>query len=75
MLNNTLYICDKNLKAFDAKNINDIKLIQEINHLNPYDLIALENNSVVILVCETGIYQYDASVPGQLKELSQILKQ
>lgn len=75
MLNQTLYICDKNLKAFDAKNIDDIHLIEQVTHLNPYDLIALENSSVIILVTEAGIFQYDASIPEHLKQLSSLLKQ
>lgn len=69
-----LFICEGTygLKSFnisDAMNI-DRNLLDYIEDLNAYDVIPLEKS--LLLIGKDGLYQFDASNPRQLRQLSHI---
>lgn len=70
--NGILFICDgpAGLKVFDAKNPNDIKLIDWKSDMIAFDVIPLGNT--LLMIAEDGFYQYDYSNPKDLKLLSKI---
>lgn len=64
--NNRLYICDQAIKIYQLKTPTEIKLIATIPQSNPYDLIVLPDHDILIVICATGIYQYDNTDPSHL---------
>jgi len=58
---NTLFICDgtDGLKVFNASNVSSISLIKQIRGLEPHDVIAWNNNALV--VAKEGLFQFDYS--------------
>ena len=68
---NLVYVCDgyNGLKAYDFSNLEDIKLVMEIDLADVKDIIVTDDNLMVVLTAN-GIYQYDASNPVKLIEKS-----
>lgn len=70
----TLYLCegDKGLKVFDVtdKNNVDQHLLSFKKDMHAYDVISL--GKTLLLIGDDGFYQYDASDPANLRELSKI---
>lgn len=58
---NTLFICDgaAGLKMYDAADVNKLRLLQTFEGIDAYDVIAENNNAIV--VAKDGLYQYDYS--------------
>lgn len=57
----TLFICDgrDGLKIYNAANVSNLQLIKQISGMETYDVIAFNNNALV--VAKDGLYQYDYS--------------
>lgn len=68
----TLFICDGNggLKIYNASNVMNLQLIQQINGLETYDVIAW--NGLAMVVAKDGLYQYDYSSLSNIRLLSKI---
>jgi hypothetical protein len=66
-----LYICDGSdgVKVFDATDVNNLVLLKQIRNLTAYDVIAFNNQAMV--VAEDGLYQFRYS-NGEVKLLSKI---
>ncbi|MEM7103807.1 MAG: hypothetical protein AAF502_11785 [Bacteroidota bacterium] len=75
ILDNSLFVCegDEGLKAFDIADplILDEKLTDHIKGFHAFDVIALPNG-LLMIIGEDGLYQYDASNPDDLQEVSVI---
>jgi len=56
---NTLFICDgaAGLKVYDAADVTNLRLLQTVGGIEAYDVIAQNNNAIV--VGKDGLYQYD----------------
>ncbi|MFN8211041.1 MAG: hypothetical protein U0T33_08765 [Bacteroidales bacterium] len=71
---NLLFVCDGNagLKVFDATDPRAISahLLFTYSQINAFDVIPL--NSVLIMIGDDGLYQYDYSNPSDIKLLSKI---
>lgn len=69
---NTLFLCDKGLKVFDATNPLKIgeKLLTKFNNMHGFDVIAYDN--LLMLIGNDGLYQYDYSDLNQVRPLSVI---
>lgn len=69
---NTLFICDgaAGLKVFDASDVYNMKLLQSVTGINAYDIIAINNNAIV--VAKDGLYQYDYTNNKQITLRSKI---
>jgi hypothetical protein len=71
---NILFICDGDagLKIYDASDplVIDQNKIAQYGDINAWDVIPL--GGVLILIGTDGLYQYDYSDPGNIKELSVI---
>lgn len=69
---NTLFICDgvAGLKVFDAEDVNNIKLLQTIDGINAYDVIAFNHNAIVVTT--NGLYQYNYTNNKQVTLTSKI---
>jgi hypothetical protein len=67
---NLLFVCDaaSGVRVFDASQPRDLKQINSIDTRNPYDLIATNND--LILVGADGLYQYNYANPKQISPLS-----
>lgn len=69
-----LYLCEgeKGLKVFDAKDRNavDKNQIAHFKGMDAYDVISL--GKTVLVIGKDGFYQYDASNPRDLKQISKI---
>lgn len=65
-----LFICDgtSGVRLYNAANPLDLKLLQQIKCDDPYDVIA--SGSHALVVAKDGLYQYDYSNIGQIKQLS-----
>ena len=63
---NTLFICDGSagLKVFKTSNLQQLELVQTIEGLTTYDVIAI--NNIALVVAADGLYQYDYSNPSKL---------
>jgi hypothetical protein len=63
---NLLFICDgkAGLKMYDVNATGNINLLKNITGIETYDVIAWNNNLVV--VAKDGLYQYDYSNPNDL---------
>lgn len=70
----TLYLCegDKGLKLFDVKDkyAIDKNQIAHFKGMDAYDVISL--GKTLLLIGKDGFYQYDASNPRDLKQISKI---
>jgi len=71
-----LYLCEGEF-GFKTFDISDLSTIDEnlLNHkkdFQAYDVIAIPNKQVVMIVGDDGFYQFDTSDPTNLKELSLI---
>lgn len=68
----TLFICDgkEGLKVYDATNVNNLQLVQQIKNIETYDVIAYDK--VALVVAKDGLYQYDYTNPANLKLLSKL---
>jgi hypothetical protein len=66
-----LFICDGKygLKVYDAKNPEQIKLLETVSDINGYDVIPFER--ILIVSARDGIYQFDYS-SNRLVKLSRI---
>lgn len=69
---NLLFVCDGSdgLKVFDASNVLNIKLLQQLPIGDAYDVIASDN--VALVVTTDALYQFDYSDPTHLHLLSKI---
>ncbi len=69
---NLLFICDglDGLKIFDATHVGNILPIKQITGMETYDVIAYNNNAIVI--AGDGLYQYDYSNINNIHLLSKI---
>jgi hypothetical protein len=74
VINDILYLCDgaDGLKVF---NVEKLKKIDEnlLDHLRAYeafDVIVLPPGNLVMMIGADGFYQFDASDPADLKEIS-----
>ncbi|MFD2932168.1 LVIVD repeat-containing protein [Spirosoma flavum] len=69
-----LFICEGayGLKSFDIRDVMNVdrNLLQHIENLNAFDVIPLEKS--LLLIGKDGFYQFDASNPRQLRQLSHI---
>jgi hypothetical protein len=70
--NNLLFICDgaAGLKIYDAANVNDIKLLKQIDGIDAYDVIAYNKRALV--VAKDGLYQFNYADVSNIKLLSKI---
>jgi len=72
--NGILFICegDAGLKVFDANDINKISehLLAYFGDIHAFDVIPFNNN--LIMIGETGLYQFDYSDPENIEFLSMI---
>ncbi len=68
-----LYVCDgdSGLRVYEADDPEKLDQIHRERSLPTYDVIALAND-VILVVGRDGLYQYDASNPSKLEELSVI---
>ena len=71
-----LYLCEGEfgLKTFnisDPMKLNR-KKIDHIQDLHAYDAINIPDSDVIMVIGNDGLYQYDASNPSNLKEISKI---
>ena len=69
--NNFLFVCDKGLKIFDKADPADLKQVGQMTDIITYDVIAF-NNNLVMVVGDSGFYQYDVTDPAQPRQLSLI---
>jgi hypothetical protein len=69
---NLLFVCDNiSVKVYDAVNPAGLILLGQINSNEPYDVIAANNN--LIVVTADGLYQYDYSNLKNIRPLSFLL--
>jgi hypothetical protein len=68
----TLFICDgaDGLKIYNTTDLSNLSLINHINGIETYDVIA--HNSIALVVAKDGLYQYDYSNLPDIKLLSKI---
>ena len=69
---NLLFICDgaAGLTLYDATNVLNLQLLNEVNDIETFDVIAM--NNIALVVTKDGLYQYSyADLPG-LRLLSKI---
>jgi hypothetical protein len=73
---NTLYLCEGRfgLKTFDIGDLHTIDqhMLDQITGLTAFDVIVLPPGDHVIVVGETGLFQYDATDRSDLRLLSRI---
>lgn len=67
-----LFICDgaDGLKVYDASKPADLKLLQTINGIETYDVIAY--NNLALVVAKDGLYQFDYSDRNHIRQLSKL---
>ena len=71
--NGTLFLCDDGLKIFKADNPQTI-ISNQLAHykgIDGFDVIPFDN--VLMMIAEDGLYQYDYSDLGNIKELGALL--
>lgn len=71
---NDLYLCEgaHGLKSFNIENVTSIDQQDHVKNLDAYDVIALPNKDVLMVIGKDGLYQFDSSNPERLVELSVI---
>ena len=69
---NLLFICDgaDGLKIFDATHADNILPVKQFTGMETYDVIANNNNAIVI--AKDGLYQYDYSNINNIRLLSKV---
>jgi len=69
---NLLFICDgaAGLKLYDAGDVSNLQLINEITDIETYDVIAM--NKIALAVARDGLYQYNYADPSNIRLLSKI---
>ena len=69
---NLLFICDgeSGLKVFDASDVNNLSLKQQVTMAETNDVIVW--NHIALVISKDGLYQYDYSNASDLKLLSKI---
>ncbi len=74
--NNTLYLCEgeHGLKVFDIENVERIanNKLDHVKDFDAYDVIAIPNKEVVMVIGKDGFYQFDTSDDSKLEEISVI---
>ncbi|MEP7110673.1 MAG: hypothetical protein ABI760_21955 [Ferruginibacter sp.] len=67
-----LFICDgkAGLKIYNTANVHDIQLVENIGHINPFDVIC--QAGLAIVVADEGIYQYDYTNINNITLISKI---
>ncbi len=70
---NLLFICDGpgGLKIYDAKDVNNLKLIKQVSDAETNDVIAY--NKIALVVATDGLYQYDYTDVNNIRLLSKII--
>jgi hypothetical protein len=70
---NLLFVCDgrDGLKVYDASNIQQLQLLQQIKGMEALDVIAMDG--LALVMAKEGLYQYNYSDPAHLRLLSRIL--
>jgi len=76
VVGNTLYLCEgsSGLKIFDITNKNkvDQNLLDQVTGITAYDVIVLPPGNHVMVVGQTGLFQFDATDRSNLLQLSMI---
>ena len=76
IVDNTLYLCEGRfgLKTFDISNTQKIdqNLLDHVGGLTAFDVIVLPPGNHVMVIGESGLYQFDATDRSDLKQLSMI---
>jgi len=76
VVGNTLYLCEgsSGLKIFDVSNKNkvDDNLLDQVTGITAYDVIVLPPGNHVMVVGQTGLFQFDATDRNNLVQLSMI---
>lgn len=76
VLGNVLYICEntQGLKVFDASDPNRIgeRLLTHHRGFTAFDVIALPGKNIALVIGKSGLFQFDISVPSNLRQLSVI---
>jgi hypothetical protein len=69
---NTLFVCDgrDGLKVYNCANVLSLQMINHIEDLETYDVIA--ENKKLIVVTQKGLYQYDYTDINSIRLLSKI---
>lgn len=69
---NLLFICDGDagLKLYNASDVMNLQLINEISDIDTYDVITI--NRIALVVAKDGLYQYNYANPADIKLLSKI---
>jgi len=69
-----LYVCDNKagLHVFDATNTPSLEKITQVHNMQTYDVIAVPNSDLLLVVGPNGFEQYDRSNPASLELLSRI---
>ena len=71
-----LYLCEGEfgLKTFDISDPTKLnrKKIDHIKDLHAYDAINIPDSDIIMVIGNDGLYQYNASNPSNLKEISKI---
>lgn len=71
-----LYLCEGEfgLKTFDISDPTKLSRnkIDHIKDLHSYDAINIPNSDIIMVIGNDGLYQYNASNPSNLKEISKI---
>jgi len=69
---NILFVCDgpDGIKVYDASNVQELKLLSHIQHIDSYDVIT--NGTIALVVGKEGLYQFQFADPRQIRLLSQI---
>jgi hypothetical protein len=69
---NLLFICDgkDGVKIFNAADVNNIKLLKQIDGLDAYDVIVTDNRALV--VAKDGLYQFNYTDVNNVKLLSKL---
>jgi hypothetical protein len=70
---NHLFICDgkAGLKVYNAADVLNLTLIQQIKNITPFDVIV--QDGIAIVVADEGIFQYDYTNINNIKLLSKIV--
>lgn len=70
--NNLLFLCDGKggLKLYDVTDVQNIRLIRQVNGVYPFDVIAWQGRAIV--VSKEGVLQYAYSPDGSLQQISLI---
>ena len=67
-----LFVCDglDGVKIYNAGDVQNLQLIKQIGGIDAFEVIAYNNNAIV--VAADGLYQYDYSNVANIKLLSKI---